>query len=70
MSRHRRQHKYDVTLASEQAEAVVLIAAHTRDEAARRALTRALYGEVSWEGEPGHQYEVTSVVDLGIDEGG
>jgi hypothetical protein len=65
----KKQHMFEVTLTSGDAEASVLVAAHSAIEARRLALGRAMRREVSWEGTPDCDVAAIRTQDLGEDEG-
>ena len=60
--------KWEVTLVSGDAEAAVLVAAASRDEAISAAVLRAEDGAVCWEGEPDESFWVAAAEDLGEDD--
>lgn len=67
--KRRIQHVYEITLASGDAEAVLLVAADNESEARHHVRERAASGQISWEGTPTHIFRFAGVNDLGVDEG-
>ncbi len=60
---------FEVTFMNGDAEACMLITAHTRKEAIHASKERIMSGNVCWEGEPGPSIDtrISSVVELGAD---
>lgn len=66
-----KQHVFEVTLVSGEAEAALLIAANDEADAVEAAWNRLLVGDVCWEGTPARANwaDKLTIEDQGEDEG-